>query len=141
MFIFFYRHRVPRLPSFPSPFLFPSPIPYSIFRIPRHHASHAQLKVALEDVQVLDEGLKQFMDSDGQTHRSPRAAPLTWRRVSETYLRPLVRTSAVAATCQFLEVLAVAAPHTHLLGLPNRLLLPRTVRHSLVLIMLLPKVK
>lgn len=41
-------------------------------------------------MEVLDEGLKQFMDGDGQSHRSPRPAPLSWRRVSTTYLRPLV---------------------------------------------------
>lgn len=53
-----------------------------------------QLKVALEDVEVLDEGLKQFMDGDGQSRPSPRAAPLSWRRVSAAYLRPLVSQSA-----------------------------------------------
>lgn len=46
----------------------------------------------MEDIEVLDEGLKLFMDGDGQPRQqSSRAGPLSWRRVSEAYLRPLVR--------------------------------------------------
>lgn len=56
-----------------------------------------QLKVALEDVEALDEGLKQFMDGDGNPRESPRAAPLSWRRISATYLRPLV-------SCRYFDV-------------------------------------
>lgn len=45
----------------------------------------------MEDIEVLDEGLKLFMDGDGQPRQqSSRAGPLSWRRVSEAYLRPLV---------------------------------------------------
>lgn len=45
--------------------------------------------MALEDVEVLDEGLKQYMDGDGR-RISPRPSRDIWKRVSEAYLRPLV---------------------------------------------------
>lgn len=48
-----------------------------------------QLNYALEDVTILDEGLKQYMDGDGR-RQSPSVGAFSWRRVSEAYLRPLV---------------------------------------------------
>lgn len=70
-------------------FSFPSLFCFEYLRCFAPHST-LQLQVALEDVEVLDEGLKQYMDGDGH-RRSPQAAPLTWRRVSDAYLRPLVR--------------------------------------------------
>ena len=51
--------------------------------------SSVQLNYALEDVTMLDEGLKQYMDGDGR-RQSPSVGTLSWKRVSEAYLRPLV---------------------------------------------------
>ncbi|CAM9216190.1 unnamed protein product [Scytosiphon promiscuus] len=53
----------------------------------------AELEVAKVDVGLLDESLKQYMDGDGHhrpQHHSGRGHPLSWRRVSTAYLRPLL---------------------------------------------------
>ncbi|CAN0399959.1 unnamed protein product, partial [Ectocarpus sp. 8 AP-2014] len=48
----------------------------------RANSSEAKLRMAMEDIEVLDEGLKLFMDGDGQPRQqSSRAGPLSWRRV------------------------------------------------------------
>ncbi|CAM9595848.1 unnamed protein product [Ascophyllum nodosum] len=69
----------------------------------RASSSEAKLKVALEDVAVLDEGLKQYMDGDGQ-QISSRPSPALWRRVSEAYLRPLLPSKLKTPSPEELEV-------------------------------------
>ncbi|CAN0011329.1 unnamed protein product, partial [Ectocarpus sp. 4 AP-2014] len=72
----------------------------------RANSSEAKLRMAMEDIEVLDEGLKLFMDGDGQPrHQSSRAGPLSWRRVSEAYLRPLLPSKLKAPTPEELEAL------------------------------------
>ncbi|CBJ31685.1 expressed unknown protein [Ectocarpus siliculosus] len=72
----------------------------------RANSSEAKLRMAMEDIEVLDEGLKLFMDGDGQPRQqSSRAGPLSWRRVSEAYLRPLLPSKLKAPTPEELEAL------------------------------------
>lgn len=61
--------------------------------------SPSQLKGALEDVEMLDDSLKQYMDDDWKPERSG----LSWRRISDVYLRPLVSGRySLAALCSCL---------------------------------------
>ena len=68
----------------------------------RANSSEAKLKVAPEDVAVLDEGLKQYMDGDSQ-QISSRPSPALWRRVSEAYLRPLLPSKLKTSSSEELE--------------------------------------
>eukprot|EP00904_Undaria_pinnatifida_P003457 jgi/Undpi1/13111/HiC_scaffold_8.g02773.m1 len=63
----------------------------------RANSSEAKLHCALEDMTMLDEGLKQYMDGDGR-RQSPGIGTSAWRRVSEAYLRPLLPSKLKAPT-------------------------------------------
>lgn len=68
----------------------------------RANSSEAKLNYALEDVTMLDEGLKQYMDGDDR-RQSPAMGAFSWKRVSEAYLRPLLPSKLKAPTPGELE--------------------------------------
>ncbi|CAM9415239.1 unnamed protein product [Hapterophycus canaliculatus] len=58
------------------------------------------------DVGLLDESLKQYMDGEGHNRpqqHSTRGHPLSWRRVSTAYLRPLLPSKLKEPTPEELE--------------------------------------
>ncbi|CAN0429800.1 unnamed protein product, partial [Discosporangium mesarthrocarpum] len=50
-----------------------------------------QLKEAMDDLTVLDDALKQYMDGGGRSRLTDAdVAPMSWRRVVNTCIRPLI---------------------------------------------------